>query len=499
MKHFYLLILAFMASVVTANATEVEDYSIDWTAQTEYNLWAPDEVKSNISVSFEDGLVAKNEKEQENYLFQYQGASNLGLKAGTDYTLKIVVKGSAEGKMHLGIGDWGKLAESDINFTTSEKEYTVNFTATVDGGFLLCQSGAFVGTTSIKSVKITHEEGVFDGNIFLRYTSKAGTNLWDYQATYTLPTALEKGSNYTLSMKARASEPIDELGFWPIWNASDNKNQWGGSNDVQYEAAQKVTTGWTTLTWNFTANFPIDCLQFCFGKFGGTLDFDDIVLTKEGSNDNIIENGEFTTTSTKGWGNNWNGPTFEIVKETAAEAPVVTINNNNLASFSNATAVTVPEDVVIYIATKSDANSVSLKKVSGNVIPANQGVILYSATPGKKQLINGGTSSADFSGNILKATGSNKVTADDNTFALLTDEQAFAKVEKGTDIPANKAYIETEAGAKLNVVFDGEVTGIKSVEKANNTVQSQYNLAGQKVGNNYKGIVIVNGKKIIRK
>jgi hypothetical protein len=41
----------------------------------------------------------------ENYLFQYQGASNLGLTKGKDYTLKIVMKGSAEGKMHLAIGE----------------------------------------------------------------------------------------------------------------------------------------------------------------------------------------------------------------------------------------------------------------------------------------------------------------------------------------------------------------------------------------------------------
>ena len=88
------------------NATEVEDYSIDWSKQTAFNFWAPDDVKPHLSVTA-DGLQAENTKAMDNYLFQYQGASNLGLTKGKDYTLKIVMKGSAEGKMHLAIGEWG--------------------------------------------------------------------------------------------------------------------------------------------------------------------------------------------------------------------------------------------------------------------------------------------------------------------------------------------------------------------------------------------------------
>ena len=153
-------------------------------------------------------------------------------------------------------------------------------------------------------------------NYYIRYESTAGENLWDRQAIYTLPKALEKGANYTLTMKVRTSANCEELGFWPIWNASDNKNQWGGSDDVQYLAAYPVEAGdWKTMTWNFTANFPLDTFQFVFGKYGGTLDIDDLVLVKEGTSENLIANADFSARNIQGWSTNWNGPSFYLAND----------------------------------------------------------------------------------------------------------------------------------------------------------------------------------------
>lgn len=326
-KIYYFCLMAFaMLFAAEASATEVEDYSIDWSKQTAFNFWAaPDgDVKAHLSVTA-DGLQAENTTAMDNYRFQYQCASNLGLKEGKDYTLKIVMKGSAEGKMHLAIGEWGNQAQSDITFSTEEKAYEVHFTASADGGFVLCQSGAFVGTTTIKSITITHEEGTFDGNMYIEYTGNGGKNAWDQQAFYDLPVALEKDATYTMSMKVKASENYDDLAFWPIWTASDNKNEYGGSNDVQYLDSKKVTTDWTTISWTFTATNPHDRLQFCFGKLAGSIDFDDLVLTKEGSTENLIGNGDFATSSLKGWNSNYNGPTFAIVKVPASTTAIKSI------------------------------------------------------------------------------------------------------------------------------------------------------------------------------
>ena len=162
-------------------------------------------------------------------------------------------------------------------------------------------------------------------NYFIRYESTAGENLWDRQAIYTLPQALEKGARYSLTMKVRTSADCAELGFWPIWNASDNKNQWGGSDDVQYLAAYPIEAGgWKTLTWNFTANFTLDTFQFVFGKYGGTLDIDDLVLVKEGTSENLIANADFSAKHIQGWNTNWNGPTYSLADEAQTSTGIFT-------------------------------------------------------------------------------------------------------------------------------------------------------------------------------
>ena len=162
-------------------------------------------------------------------------------------------------------------------------------------------------------------------NYFIRYESTAGENLWDRQAIYSLPKTLEKGAKYSLTMKVRTSAECAELGFWPIWNASDNKNQWGGSDDVQYLAAYPVEAGgWKTLTWNFTANFPLDTFQFVFGKYGGTLDIDDLVLVKEGTSENLIANADFSAKHIQGWSTNWKGPTYSLADEAQTSTGIFT-------------------------------------------------------------------------------------------------------------------------------------------------------------------------------
>ena len=162
-------------------------------------------------------------------------------------------------------------------------------------------------------------------NYFIRYESTAGENLWDRQAIYTLPKALEKGAKYSLTMKVRTSAECAELGFWPIWNASDNKNQWGGSDDVQYLAAYPIEAGgWKTLTWNFTANFTLDTFQFVFGKYGGTLDIDDLVLVKEGTSENLIANADFSAKHIQGWSTNWKGPTYSLADEAQTSTGIFT-------------------------------------------------------------------------------------------------------------------------------------------------------------------------------
>ena len=154
------------------------------------------------------------------------------------------------------------------------------------------------------------------GNKYLEIAcGEPGANKWDKQISYVLPKALVKGQSYVMSVKVKASDG-GTFAAWPIWEASDNKNQWGGSNDVQYMADYDITNDYSTLTWEFTANFPIDKLQFVFGNVGGTISCDDFKLTKAGSDENLIENGDFAKESAHGW--NPTGCTIKVASAAAA-------------------------------------------------------------------------------------------------------------------------------------------------------------------------------------
>ncbi len=71
----------------------------------------------------------------------------------------------------------------------------------------------------------------------------------------------------------------------------------------------------------------------------------------------------------------------------------------------------------------------------------------------------------------------------------------------GNVVATNKAYLDlTGTNAKSFALPGSETDGIKSVQGSRFTVNGEaYNLAGQRVGKDYKGIVIVNGKKMLNK
>ena len=83
----------------------------------------------------------------------------------------------------------------------------------------------------------------------------------------------------------------------------------------------------------------------------------------------------------------------------------------------------------------------------------------------------------------------------------------FVWVKDAIAVGANRAWLEVPtsfaAGAHaIELVFDGETTRILSVENGELRIENYdyiYNLSGQRVSKDYKGVVVVNGKKVIRK
>ena len=78
------------------------------------------------------------------------------------------------------------------------------------------------------------------------------------------------------------------------------------------------------------------------------------------------------------------------------------------------------------------------------------------------------------------------------------------KNEEGDNYKVNafSAYVQAttpEAAKQLTLVIDGQTTGLKLNTVTGNIEGETYNMAGQRVANSYKGLVIKNGKKIIKK
>ena len=158
------------------------------------------------------------------------------------------------------------------------------------------------------------EENNVDNNHCICYKATGGKDAWDNQANYTLNSALEKGRAYTLTLKAKASVACD-MAFWPIDTKSSNKNKWGNSDDVQYLDNFKITTNWVTYTWKFTAEYPIDRLDFDFGTLNGSLYIDDVKLSDDEYGVDVVQNGDFEAGNTNGWSTvtGYNGTTFSLV------------------------------------------------------------------------------------------------------------------------------------------------------------------------------------------
>ncbi len=67
------------------------------------------------------------------------------------------------------------------------------------------------------------------------------------------------------------------------------------------------------------------------------------------------------------------------------------------------------------------------------------------------------------------------------------------------EVTLTDASLIAAANARPQTGYSDETDGILSIENSELRMENSYNLAGQRVGKDYKGIVIVNGKKIVNK
>ena len=154
---------------------------------------------------------------------------------------------------------------------------------------------------------------------------------------------------------------------------------------------------------------------------------------------------------------------------------------------------------------------------AGEIIPKDEAVVLKGAK-GEYKFTATTTDAVKDADNQLKGTDEAKMTQGGNYYYALQASSKDGKHGPGfywMDSEginpflngAHKAYLALdkkfsdaqEGGAKSFYLFE-ETTGICNAQADGDTVKEQhYNLSGQRVGSCYKGIVIVNGKKFMKK
>lgn len=496
------VLMAAPAVMAVQDASEnVVDYTLDWTQESAYNMWAdPAAVKDNISLSKEDGLSVKNETATDFWKIQYSLGNNVPLSKGTDYSIEIEMKGSDAGHATVSMGNWGCFGTPQkVEFTNQYKTITLPYTSDYDGnGFIFMQSGDFVGTISVKSIKVVHsekattrypsldlasvdytvegatpaggwcEKGGFDSKIdggacVISHGKMTNPDPWDAQVSF--ENVFPKGATIKLSMEVKGSVAGS------ISAGLQNPNGYkdcGGFPEIKLPTTDYEKIEVSTMCSGEGATR----LLLNFGKYDGTVSIKNLKIVAEG------------------------------VKQES-----LTIPSSSFATYAAYYPVDYAKsDLEAYAVKLNDAkDGVVFTKISG-VVPAGVPVLLKGDANAVKALdkADGGSS---VSTDLKVSDGTSASTDAVTLYALATVDgvTAFYPVKKGSPIPAKRCYLEVKSTSPKAAFYSlgtnfGETTGISSVEnKVEKADAPVYNLAGQLVGKDYKGLVIKNGKKFVIK
>ena len=207
--------------------------------------------------------------------------------------------------------------------------------------------------------------------------------------------------------------------------------------------------------------------------------------------------------------------TWSSIRLVLRKQPITyTVPASGVGTFSSTDNILLPEGLnahycKTYIAERS---AIKVVNISGNVVPANTGVLL-SGTPGETFTLTATNKVADnMVGNELVAvTESKHINAVDGDYTnFIMKGGKFEKVleeDESVMMPAHRAYLPLLTSEVANAKFvgiiwdDDTVTGLDGIPTDDRRYGDgiTYNLQGQKVDNPTRGIYIINGKKVVIK
>lgn len=190
---------------------------------------------------------------------------------------------------------------------------------------------------------------------------------------------------------------------------------------------------------------------------------------------------------------------FNINAATKASVPVAIAADKWGTRIFPFDVTDIPDGLKAYTVTATAGETI-VKSDALSEIPANTPVLL-KATKSVDATLQGYGVAKENAYTVGLLTGVyTAATVPVNSYVLQTqdDVQAFYLVDAAFTATANRAYLTVPSSAKA--FFFDEATAIASVEAAEAEDNAPaYNVAGQRVQNGYKGIVIKKGKKFLQK
>ncbi len=397
----------------------------------------------------------------------------------------------------------------DVPVIQTEKTYTL--TVTADGYVPYTEEGISLADSVVRNITLKKTTATVEGTVVYRNAGVAGAtvSLTSGELNYTATTT-DEGAFSVADVKAGVK--------YEVKVAADKFNSYADSvfveDDITLAAIElskpdvkvygQVKWGDTPLEGVLVEYTTVDNVKdSVFTDAEGKYEFADLKADSAYAICAVDTTGEFSLSDTV----SVNTDVDAEQNFTLAIKPItITIDKTGYTTFSYKRALNFAElpDLKAYAVTGITDNYTDLSEVSE--APANTGVLLQAAA-GTYTLTPVETAAA-VENNLLVATtdAAFTISADSvgKAWALTdnADTQYFTSTE-GTVVPQGAAYLQYESDATI-IFLSQAAAGIRGIDAsaANGLVdysKPMYNLAGQKVGKNFKGVVIQNGKKIIVK
>ncbi len=181
-----------------------------------------------------------------------------------------------------------------------------------------------------------------------------------------------------------------------------------------------------------------------------------------------------------------------------APPTTVSVSSAGWATYaSNTDFVVNEENEVYYVSAVGESIATATSLAADTKVKAGEGVLIKGEGV---HTFNYTADATEIEDNLLVGvTEETEHVANAYILAMDNGKVCFCPWAEGS-LAANKCYLPWSGNAPLYIDFDDETNGIQILPEATMLQNTNlYNMAGQKVNQNYKGIILVNGKKVLNK